>query len=330
VVARWLGAVSLIAAAEDAARARDTALNIVAVACAHSASEVMLGLIAAFGSGRPAPRFETFDALLKRALAALPESVTFPDRLPSDLVDLNDVRNLALHRGIAVADSTAADATLTTRALLELLPAIVDVESLPKGAGMTRAVAQRIEDKRLRECLEHAEDLFRAHDHLGAADNLSGALALVISRANLPRRNPFASGRSRLRSAFSRDPLASIRNEVAGELETIHEAVRRDEQWVRRIGLGQTRATLARLETILGEARWNEGRPTSQRYGAPDPSVDDVAWAMARVTEIVYRLWHAGSLELSVWEREQEERERATPAEAETSGPTAGDDQPSE
>jgi hypothetical protein len=325
IVARWLGAVSLIAAAEDAARARVGALNIVAVASAHSATEVMLGLIASRRPGRPGPRFETFDALLKRATDALPPGVPLPDHLPSELINLNDVRNFALHRGVAVADSTAAEAALTARTLLDVLPLVVALEALPGGGGLTRAVARRIEDKRLREYLELAEDLFRANDHLGAATNLSGAFTLVIHRAELPSRDP--SSRWSLPNTgggLQRDPTSALAKAVDGQLAKLHESVQRDERWVRRIALGQSRATLARLETILGEANWGSGSLRTLRHGAPDPSIDDVAWAMARVTEIVYRLSVAGSLDLSFWERDQLARESAKLTETGgEAGPTA-------
>jgi hypothetical protein len=331
VVARWLGAVSLIAAAEDAARAQDPALNTVAVASAHSACEAMLGLIAGTGS-KIAPREERFRQLLDRAIEAVPSDAALPAQLQTDLVDLNDVRNFALHRGVAVADPTALRATLTARALLDFLPRVIDVDDLPGGAGLTRAVAQRVEIPMLRACLERAEDLLRAHDHVAAADNLAGAFALVVGRAELPdsRRFPDRVASFGLGLSFGQSSdraLSDLVRVLERPIKNLSEASRRDEKWILRIGLGMSRANLARLQSILGDyVIWNDQHQPVVNRDEAKPTLEDVTWAIARVTEIVYRLWYAGSLDKSWWERQADEKAAkaaaATSAEPKTGPPS--------
>jgi hypothetical protein len=74
---------------------------------------------------------------------------------------------------------------------------------------------------------------------------------------------------------------------------------------------------------------WTDDRqPRVARQEEGKPTVEDVTWAIARVTEIVYRLWYAGSLEKSYWER-MTEAEAAKAAAASSTEPEGSAPSPS-
>jgi hypothetical protein len=231
-------------------------------------------------------RDESFVDLLNRAsAAAAPRKL--PTRLRPQLVDLTEVRNLALHRGVAVDQATARRGAETARRMLDALPALLDRDlRLTGDAGVASAVASRLEDKRVAEHLVAAEASLRAGDHLQAAAWLSSAWIGAMSRA-------------RLRTSGYGTPDKSAR---IGAVERLSHEVAINDVWISRLAVGLEPKSLVRLGEVLGShPRGNP--PKVQRYGLDDPSHDDVVWALGRVTEVIYKLWAGGLLEPAWWER---------------------------
>ena len=292
-VDRWLSAVSLVSAAEEAARSDFGPLNVVSVAASQAACVVMLGMIAGGGDDTPA-KDETFLLLLDRAAKAVAPRA-FPRRMRGELINLTDVRNLALHRGIAVAHETARRGAQTARRLLDALPGLLDEElHVDHDAGVATAVASRLEAKSLAEALVSADRSLREGDHLQSAAWLSRAWALAMHRAHL------------LTSGYqTSDRMQRSWRGLEAVVEKVAQATAINEVWISRFAIGLDPKSLIRLSEVLGShAQGNP--PIVKRYNSSDPSPDDVTWAIGRVTEVIYRLWAGGLLDLSAWERQME------------------------
>lgn len=292
-VDRWLSAVSLVSAAEEAARADFGPMNVVSIAASQSACVALLGLIAGQVDDTR-PKDETFIRLLERAVAAA-KPRKFPQLLYGELVDVTDVRNLALHRGIAVAHETALRGARTARRLLGALPELMQEDLVGDGnIGIAGAVASRLEPTYLSAALSGAEESMKQGDHIQAAAWLSVAWQEAMRRAHL-RTQEYET-----KDQFPPHKKTAVESAVASLVQKV--AV--EEVWISRFAIGIDPRSLIRLSEMLGRPYHSEsGPPTVSRYGLPEPSTDDVVWAMGRVTEVLYRLWAGGLLDLSAWER---------------------------
>jgi hypothetical protein len=89
---------------------------------------------------------------------------------------------------------------------------------------------------------------------------------------------------------------------VEADVEQLANATAINQVWVSRLALGMDPQALIRLSNIVGSHP--RGDPPKVIRYQDDPTADDVLWALGRVTEVVYRLWAGGLLDLSAWEQQ--------------------------
>lgn len=291
VLERWFAAVALASESERAAAVDLGSQNVVAIATAHTACELCLGLIAGEGTTTPASN-ERFDALMQKAIEVLKSrglEGLLPRSLRADLRDLNDVRNLALHRGLPVAYSAATRGPVTARAMLRVLPAVLaETPELVDGAGIASAVAALQDHEYLANSLRQADREFAQRDHIKAADWLAHALLVAERRAALPEMT---------RLHWMRVQIDRNLKEFIGDTES----------WIYEVATGIDKRTKERLGEILGTVlgvRHEDGRPMTRR--SKEIGRDDVAWALGVVSTVAYRLWATGRLRLTKWEQKRE------------------------
>ena len=297
IIDRWFAAVALTSESERAAAVDFGSQNVVAVATAHSACEIVLGLIADEAATEPGnvpdPALGSVkfgDAILAAAgvLAKQGRSELMPHPLRRELKTLNDVRNMALHRGTAVAYETAVQAPTTARTMLAILPHVLpEAVELGPGCGLASAVADLQESPSIARGLRSADEQLSAGDHERAADWLSQVWRYATSRADLPR-------------------MTSI-DWMKVKLDRSHKNFLVDaEGWITQVATGLDSRSRTRLLRILGSLSAATGPNGEPHTAFRDRSItrEDVVWAADAVANVVYRLWSAGRLDLSEWERD--------------------------
>jgi hypothetical protein len=281
-VSRWLSAVSLIAAADAAQLADIPSQNTVAVATSHAAAELLLGLIAGPGFA-VGLKGERFPHLVTRAQSRANQAKpgTFDAQLADDLLQLNTVRNAALHEGVPVASSAASDACSTARGLLAAAPGWIPTLPTDTPGGIASAVALLVDVPPIRDGLRLAEEHLAADRLREAVETVEEVLDVVLSWAGLPTQlqRPLPSWTRAPRVRGSHRTVDDVVQSLAGNAH-------REERWVLRLAIGTRQRDLKRLSAITTSMR----RPG-------DPSRRDAEWALSRLVEITYRLWSGGVLE---------------------------------
>jgi uncharacterized protein YutE (UPF0331/DUF86 family) len=134
---RWLAAVGLTTAAEDAARVDTPETNAMALLGADAACETLLGLLAGVR------RYKQGDEVsFPRLLTAAGAKVTIEADLGDDLDAMHRIRNAFVHASNTVAANETAHAISNARRLLDIVPSTVPAAAgLAASAGLGSAVA---------------------------------------------------------------------------------------------------------------------------------------------------------------------------------------------
>ncbi len=294
---RWLAAVGLTVAAEDAARVDTPATNAMALLGAHAACEALLGLLA--GVRRHKPGDEVSFARLVDSAAS---KVTLASGMSDDLDAMHRIRNDFVHASNTVAADEAARAISNARRLMELVSTGLGVSGgLPNGAGLAAAVAEAIGVELVAQWLRQADQLQRAGELEPAADALACALYAALARTT-PRLIHMADSSAGKTSATRttrrlRLTLAGLghdrdADETQAEIAGLH-------QWVLPLALGVSPAAYERLVNVIGTPRF--WYPTQQPGPVDRPqglvlNETDLWRATSQTSEIIFRLWAMGSL----------------------------------
>ena len=311
---RWLAAVGLTVAAEDAARVDTPETNAMALLGAHVACEALLGLLAGverLQAGKDIYFWRLLDQAKLQVNAAGTKTQIRPD-LSDHLVAMNGARNGFVHAGTAVAADEATRAISNARRLMELVPASLGASwTLPAGAGLGTAVAKIIGVEAVGIWLRFADDMQRLQPDRPelAADGLAHALdsALMRTRPILLRDPwPGPSTRSLLpRIAATPDRVAKAQDQRADAMDQRADKLdRRVEglfEWVLPLALGTSPIAYQRLREVIGWAHLETvglGGPGSvSRVSETALTRDAVRRANSQTVEIIFRLWAMGSLE---------------------------------
>jgi hypothetical protein len=304
---RWLAAVGLTVAAEDAARVDTPETNAIALLGAHTACETLLGLLSGVRRYRRDEEVP-FQKLLEAAAGAV--------TIPPDLQDYLDItyraRNGFVHASLTVDGAEAARAISNARRLMELAPASLGAPwTLPDGAGLGTAVAVIIGVEAVGIWLRFADEMQRLQpDRLDlAADGLAHGLdsALLRTRPMLLR-DPWPTpwtGSTLHRMADARpDRVAEAMDRRADAMDRRADAMdRRMEwlfEWVLPLALGTSPIAYQRLREVIGWAHRETlglGPGGVSRVSETPLSRDAVRGANSQTAEIIFRLWAMGSLE---------------------------------
>jgi hypothetical protein len=310
---RWLAAVGLTGAAEDAARVDTPETNAMALLGGHVACEALLGLLAGverLQAGKDIFFWRLLDQAKLKVNTVGAEMQIGPD-LSDHLVAMNGARNGFVHAGNAVAAGEATRAISNARRLMELVPASLGRSwALPVGAGLGTAVAKIIGVEAVGIWLRFADDMQRLQPDRPelAADGLAHALdsALMRTRPMLLRDPwPGPSTRSLLpRIAATPDRVAKALDQRADAMD--QRADRMDRRlegisdWVLPLALGTSPVLYQRLREIIGWAHLETvglGPGGVSRVTEAALSRDVVRRANSQTAEIIFRLWAMGSLE---------------------------------
>jgi len=316
---RWLAAVGLTGAAEEAAHVDTAETNAMALLGAHAACEALLGLLAGVRRHKPGDEV-AFGRLLESAAA----KVALTPDLADNLDAMHRIRNDFVHASNTVAADEAARAIFNARRLMELVPASLGASwNLPTGAGLGSAVAEIIQVEAVGMWLRHADEMLGTGRVQLAADGLARALQGAIARAHpslLPPPKPDSALQLRRAEAgFGAD----------GDDERAVAAIAGLHRWVLPLALGTSPAAYGRLLGIIGVV------PSELTGGQPGPvtrprdavvGVSDVRRAISQTAEIIFRLWAMGSLR--PWRNDDKVVESAQSFLANPSGRAAGEPPP--
>jgi hypothetical protein len=312
-LSRWLAAVGLTGAAEDAARVDTPETNAMALLGGHAACEALLGLLAGverLQAGKDIYFWQLLDQAKRKVNTARAKTKIGPD-LSDHLVAMNGARNGFVHAGTTVAAGEAARATSNARRLMELVPANLGASwTLPDGAGLGTAVAVIIGVEAVGIWLRFADEMQRLQPDRPdlAADGLAHALdsALMRTRPKILR-DPWPGPWTR--SLLNR--IADRPDRVAKALDQRVDAMdqradRMDQrveglsEWVLPLALGTSPIAYQRLREVIGWAHLEAvglGPGGVSRVSETPLSRDAVRGANSQTAEIIFRLWAMGSLE---------------------------------
>jgi hypothetical protein len=301
---RWLAAVGLTAAAEDAARVDTPETNAMALLGAHAACEALLGLLSGV---RRYKRGE--EVAFPKLLASASSAVTIPTDLADNLDVIYRMRNDFVHASLTVDGAEAARAISNARRLMELVPASLGASwTLPDDAGLGTAVAQIIGVEAVGMWLRHAEQMRRQNRLQLAADGLARALDGALQRT-LPKllRDGWARSSSgsvlRRIAGATQDRVVELMDQRVDELDGRANVMsRRVEglfEWVLPLALGTSPIAYQRLRAVIGVTLdVDVGGVPGPVSRPPGVSVGDDAMrqAISQTAEIIFRLWAMGSL----------------------------------
>jgi hypothetical protein len=298
---RWLAAVGLTTAAEDAARVDTPETNAIALLGAYSACETLLGLLAGVRRYKQGDEV-SFPRLLTEAGA----KVTIEADLGDDLDAMHRIRNAFVHASNTVAADETARAISNARRLMELVPFTVPAAAnLSASGGLGSAVAAIVDVPAVGMWLRHADAMLAEGRVQLAADGLARALRSTLARTRprlLPLPDPGRTQRQLLRMVAA--PGDNEMEIVTSEIEGLQE-------WVLPLALGLSPAAYDDLVGVIGKALPNLGGGPPVHVRRPrDVLIDDrrVRQAVSRTAEVIFRLWAMGSLRPSpVDEREVEQ-----------------------
>ena len=301
---RWLVAVGLTVAAEDAARVDTPETNALALLGAYAACQALLGLMT---GTRVYKRDEDvpFADLMKSVSATVARERGFGDALRQ----MHRMRNDFVHASTTVHAEEATRAISNARRLMELVPTSLGASwTLPAGAGLGTAVAEIIGVEAVGMWLRHAEQM-RAQNRLQlAADGLARALDSALMRT-LPKLLPEGSATSSTGSVLHRlaganpDRVVEAIDRRVGELDQRANVTSRRVNalfgWILPLALGTSPIAYQRLRAVIGTTlNVNLGGAPCPVYRPPETSVDadGVSQAISQTSEIIFRLWAMGSL----------------------------------
>jgi hypothetical protein len=311
---RWLAAVGLTAAAEDAARVDTAETNAMALLSAHAACEALLGLLDGVRRHKPGE-----DVSFGRLLDSAQAKVTFDIGLADDLDAMHRIRNDFVHASNTVAADEAARAIWNARRLMELAPVSLSASwSLPAGAGLGTAVAEIIDVEAVGMWLRHADLKQREGCPQLAADGLARALHSALDRTNPGLVNDGAAtilriSRQSQASAYGRDFGADV---TQSQIDGLY-------RWVLPLALGTSPAAYQRLLDVIGTVPNFDVLAPVDRAAEVVVTDGDVRWAASQTAEIIFRLWAMGSLQAG--SDDDKIVERAQPLLAEPAGSAAGE-----
>lgn len=288
---RWMVAVGLTVAAEDAARVDTPETNAMALLGAHAGCEALLGLLAGV---RPYRRAEdvTFAKLLRSAAATVP----LDSGLTDDLEAMHRMRNDFVHASNTVHGDETARAISCARRLMDLVPPSLGASwVLPAGAGIGTAVAEIIEVEAVGMWLRHAEIMGLEGKPELAADGLARALDGALRRTHprlLPIDDSMMQTVTSLRRISAGLGIDRDAERTAAKIEGLH-------RWVLPLALGVSPAAYDRVRDVIGHV------PPYDVGGAPGPvsrksavavTEDDLRRTTSATADIIFRLWAMGSL----------------------------------
>ena len=299
-LSRWLAAVGLTVAAEDAARIDTPETNAISLLGAHAACEALLGLLSRVR------QYKRSDEVSFPKLVIMASSVV---TMPADLADNLDVmhrmRDDFVHASMAVDGLEAARAILNARRLMEFVPASFGRSwNLPDGSGLGTAVAEIVGVEAVGMWLRHADQMQRRGRLQMAADGLARALDGALDRTRPGLRNEAAADRSRpeMQRARVQPGVGSVQSQLDGLY-----------QWVLPLALGTSPIAYRRLRDLIGHAANEDlgGAPVRvMRPAAGTLGDDKIRWAISQTAEIIFRLWAMGSLHPLATDERIEERAR--------------------
>jgi hypothetical protein len=328
---RWLVAVGLTVAAEDAARVDTPETNALALLGAYAACQALLGLMA---GTREYKRDEDvpFADLMKSVSATVASERSFGDALRQ----MHRMRNDFVHASTTVHAEEATRAISNARRLMELVPTSLGASwTLPADGGLGTAVAEIIGVEAVGMWLRHAE-LMRAQNRLQlAADGLARALDGALMRT-LPKLLPDSAASSSTGSPLHRiagakpdrivEAIDRRVDELAGRANVMSRRVDGLFGWVLPLALGTSPIAYQRLRAIIGSTvDLDLGGAPGPVFRPPGASVDEdaVRRAISQTSEIIFRLWAMGSLR--PWPRDEGIVELAQSFLANPSGIAAGE-----
>jgi hypothetical protein len=303
---RWLAAVGLTVAAEDAARVDTPETNAIALLGAYAACQALLGLMA---GTREYKRDEDvpFLELMKAA-----ETVSREFGLRDSLRAMHRMRNDFVHASNTVHAEEADRAISNARRLMELVPASLGASwTLPAGAGLATAVAKIIGVEAVGIWLRFADEIQRSQPDRPdlAADGLAHALdsALMRTRPKLlrdPWPGPWTRSRLNRIAGLRPDRLVQEMDQRADAIDQRADTMdRRIEglfEWLLPLAIGTSPIAYQRLREVIGWAHLESvglGPGGVSRVSETPLSQDAVRGANSQTAEIIFRLWAMGSLE---------------------------------
>lgn len=289
---RWIAAIGLTAAAEDAGRVDTAETNALALLGAHAACEALLGLLAGIRRYKQGDEY-SFPRLLDDAARKVQLS---PD-LTDDLEAAHRVRNGFVHASNAVHTNEAARATASARRLMDVVSdQAFAAGHLPSGAGVATAVAGLIGIEAVGIWLRHADEMLAAGQIGLAGDSCARAMDAALQRTR-PR---LRQGKSLSRAASMRDldRLSSglgfdrHEREVAERIEGL-------QSWVVPLALGLPPARYRRIRDAVGSVMPMDmgGSPAPVHPPRTPTSEAEIRRTLASVSEVILRLWAMESLE---------------------------------
>lgn len=288
---RWIAAIGLTAAGEDAGRLDTVETNALSLLAAYAACEALLGLL---GGTRPYKRGEevTFPTLMRDAEA----NVRLEKGLKNDLLAVYRMRNDFVHAGNTVHTNEAARATSAARRLLDVVPGqMAMAATLEPRAGIASAIAAIIDVPVVGLWLREADQALAADRLEYAAECCARVLDAVLRRAK-PRLHTDTD----LSTEVSFSDMRRLSGGMGFDRHARNLAVRIEglQEWIVPLALGMAPAAYAWLRSVVGQVSGGDlgGYPTPvERRGEP-PAGADVRKALSTVSELVYRMWAIGSL----------------------------------
>lgn len=299
-LSRWLAAVGLTVAAEDAARIDTPETNAISLLGAHAACEALLGLLSRVR------QYKRSDEVPFPKLVVMASSVV---ALPSDLSDNLDVmhrmRDDFIHASLTVDGAEAARAISNARRLMEYVPTSFGASwNLPDGTGLGTAVAEIIGVEAVGMWLRHADQMQRRGRLQMAADGLARALDGALDRTRPGLRNEAATDQGQ--QDGQRPRMQPGLGGVQSQLDGLY-------QWVLPLALGTSPIAYRRLRDVIGSAVAEDAGGAPARVLRPAGGAlgdDKIRWAISQTAEIIFRLWVMGSLQPLATDERIEERTR--------------------
>jgi hypothetical protein len=298
---RWLMCVGILDSASGLA-SRGSAAEALVVA--DAAAETALWLLADWGSAKLGDK-TPFGALIEAAIqSGTAAGAELRRPLASQLNAAHGLRNAVVHRGSVAPPDEARAAVEATRELLELLPAVAShFRAVPSGGGLASAVAELIDAPDVQEQLRLADQALRAEDAGAAADAAGRALGRAMARSTpglgVDDHGHADLGLMQLRSLSG---ATGHDREVLRALERVDARVSDLEKWVLSLAVGGRPVDHTRLGRIVGRRIVYATRPPKdEMHREAMPHLEDAAWAVRLVAEIVYRMKEVGSMIEGTW-----------------------------
>lgn len=289
---RWVAAVGLLVAAEEAASTDVPESNAIGVLAAEAACEAMLGLLIGVYEQPPMDkqgREASFSALLDRVLEL---GVQVPPVLVADLRVTHRTRNGFVHAGMAIDHLEVERSVAAAHALSEL----VAMPGERPMSGIATLVADIVEIEAIGLWLRHADLMARRGQLRLAADAMARALDAALDRT-VPRirrrtgQSSFATVQE-LRRLGSGAGFDRSRQELVDGIDGLT-------RWVYPMALGVAPSTLDFVRSVIGEEEpYDFGGHMRPVRRPSDQALAEQHYrrAAAVVSRILLRLWVIGAV----------------------------------